>query len=346
MAVTDISIPLQYIKSGTLAQRPTSGQFNGQIYYATDTDASYQWTGSSWLSTSVDLTGLADQTAENALEILELQVASLITPDTQANLAEDYFSDVDGYKNSINTGSTTAYLSNNSYSNGITITNNTMGTLNNTNSYTATNGYKIKATANCLLSTITTSSTTTANRWLLLNSSKATIASGTITSHVGTINRNLVSGTTYYVVVDSSGSSYNGSYETTGTYPSAQTNITFIACVGNGTDSTGIRRAIDTITTIAVGTTGADKIIQTNTLTLPLTPSKFLIFPYRKYTTGTGSITADISFDGGSHYQTGVAINTITNITYAGTSLILKINLNAGASSGIASCAGYGVLFW
>lgn len=92
--------------------------------------------------------------------------------------------------------------------------------------------------------------------------------------------------------------------------------------------------------------TGEDEIIQTNSIPLSITPSNFQIYVHKQELTGTGSITADISFDNGANYQTGLPLDTSTAITDAGDDMILKINLNAGLSSGSALCKGYGVLFW
>jgi hypothetical protein len=63
-------------------------------------------------------------------------------------------------------------------------------------------------------------------------------------------------------------------------------------------------------------------------------------------TTGTGSVTYDISFDNGSNYQTGLESFQQYEIEDAGTQLLLKQNLNAGASEGTASAYNWGVLLW
>jgi hypothetical protein len=94
-----------------------------------------------------------------------------------------------------------------------------------------------------------------------------------------------------------------------------------------------------------VGGTGVNAIIQTNAQTIESGFTHFMIVSNEE-TTGTGSVTYDISFDNGSNYQTGLESFQQYEIEDTGTDLILKQNLNAGASNGAASAYNWGVLLW
>ena len=86
--------------------------------------------------------------------------------------------------------------------------------------------------------------------------------------------------------------------------------------------------------------------IQTLEKSLETTPTHFQVFAWKPAYTLTGNITIDVSFNGGTNYQTGIELDTPTEIINTGTEMILKINLNKGASDGEASLKGYGVMLW
>jgi hypothetical protein len=91
-------------------------------------------------------------------------------------------------------------------------------------------------------------------------------------------------------------------------------------------------------TTSGIGSASA-VIVETDAQSLGSTPTNFQVYGYKA--TGDTAPTIDISFDGGSNYQTGVALDTATEITDTGSSMILKINLSDNAA-----VKGYGVLIW
>ena len=41
---------VRYVRAGVAASRPTSGEKNGAIFFATDTDELYVWNGTVWVS--------------------------------------------------------------------------------------------------------------------------------------------------------------------------------------------------------------------------------------------------------------------------------------------------------
>lgn len=101
------------------------------------------------------------------------------------------------------------------------------------------------------------------------------------------------------------------------------------------------------VTTIYSATTeSANQMVKTSATTVSSGYNRFQCYTYKKTTTGSGSVTYDVSFDGGSNYQTGIAENTVTTITNPGTSLIVKQNLNGTTATSGAKTGGYAIMFW
>ncbi len=86
-------------------------------------------------------------------------------------------------------------------------------------------------------------------------------------------------------------------------------------------------------------------IVQTKTLTLDNTPNYFLITG-KEATAGTGSVTADLSFDGGANYQTAINLREVQKITNKGSSFIGKLNLNGVGAGNTASMENWGIKFF
>lgn len=118
----------QYILSGTLANRP-NGNFDGQIYYATDNQISYYWDGENWKSFSFDLIYLNSLVAKNSFNVLQLEAKNSLIGSQDTYMYLDTYSDSNGFLNTINTTNTTSIYnaltdSYQNYENGGTINNN------------------------------------------------------------------------------------------------------------------------------------------------------------------------------------------------------------------------------
>lgn len=290
---------------------------------------------------------LQNAISENSLSILEIQAADTITAETSIYLVRDILSDTTGYLNTIDLGTTTAFFNSNKYLNFETPADENMPETPNGNlSGTAKSGMKFTMTANKSLYSITKEAGCNATKGYLLNgTTKAVIATATFSGNVAIFSpsQSLVSGTSYYISVDSEGGNYTSRW-IANAYPDAATSLNWVGGMDEaGADSDS--RAYD-FTKLSYGSGATNKIIQTTSNTLSFTPTKFQIFAYKSSIAGTGTITADISFDNGAHYQTGIILDIQENIINSGTDLILKINLNAGALAGTAETQGYGVLFW
>lgn len=290
---------------------------------------------------------------ENALGILEIQAADTLTSGVAANMIRDIFSDATGYLNTINTSNTTAGFSTNKYQNTVT-SNVTEGhgvTFDSTISDVGSFGIKITPSVAISLVSVTKSATSTATRcriWADNSGAYGTLlGTATFSSNVATFSSpiSLTSGTKYIIEADNSGSSHTVHRKSAfSSYPITETDFAWNS--GSSDGSTITSNVYEVLSITYTKATIGNYTIVTNSQSLSFTPTHFQVFAYKKNTSGTGGITADVSFNGGTNYQTGIVLDTPTEITNQGTSLVLKINLNAGASSGAAECQGYGIMFW
>jgi len=306
------------------------------LWVKSSTNETFFSNGTSWTEIQTNTGILLTPIIENSLSILEIQAADTLTAGISANINNDVFSDSGGYLNRIDTGNTTAIFSTDKYSNYLTESHGQA--LSNDTGASGYQGFKIHTTAATSLVKITKSTYSNATTGYLLNSAKEIIDSQSFVGDVAIFSQALTDNTDYYVAVNGANFTKNTSI----TFPISGTKINWTGGLTDGSDSGTQGRSIVSINVDAP----TDKIIQTNEQTLASTPTYFQIFAYKDSTTGTGTITADISFDSGANYQTGIALDTITQITDTGTGMILKLNLNAGASNGTAECKGYGVLYW
>lgn len=87
----------------------------------------------------------------------------------------------------------------------------------------------------------------------------------------------------------------------------------------------------------------SNKIIQTNAQTIDADPIAHQIYCHNTLA-GSGSITYDISFDGGSTWVTDQAVNTKNISVHAGSSMIVKLNLNGTGAGNTAEAEDYAVM--
>jgi len=258
---------------------------------------------------------------DNELNILDLQQATAITPVTYSGSRTDVFSDADGFVDSVDTGNTTAKFDTDKYLNDPSFSDATL--------------YQSSGISHDDFSLVKT--------WTLPD---------VLIEQVRNYLDGDDPGETYYCKIifkytDTTTASVtksqflgSGDYKIY-TNPNPTKTIATIEAwlsADDSNDETYINES--SFTGIP-----SDFIIQSNVLTIGTGAQNFQVIAYRNATTGTGTITADISFDNGAHYIT-VELETNTEIINRGTQLIIKIKLNAGASEGEASCKGYGVSFW
>jgi len=330
--------------------------FNSNLFEVSPEDGQTAvYEGGRIVPTTVDVGGASLTAMESALNTLELQAASSITPGNYVGIKMDTFKDSDGYLNTISTGSTTASYSGvgtGSYLNGwsetpLTISMDSSYSYGNSNisgnftayhtGYITSIPFKLHTTTgapNTYRINIVQNGNTIATKTITLSTTTLTymtLTSSDYTSPInpGTFNVNVVleSGTATREYDDFSASGYSNALWNAN-------NVYYMMC---GTSAGATWQYTPIIT---------NRIICTNTITLPSSFSNFQIIAFRGITNGTSSITADVSFDNGLHWQTGMSLNEDHSITYPGTSLIVKINLNGIGAGNTSSCKGYGVQLW
>jgi len=130
--------------------------------------------------------------------------------------------------------------------------------------------------------------------------------------------------------------------------PKTFTNGTYVNTVEDTATRTDVYISIISITsgTFTGDITPANKIIQTNSFTIPSGITHHQLF-CNNTLAGTGSINYDFSADNGSTYDTGQALDTKN--TFAGTigtTAILKINLDGVGSGNTSEASNYALMIW
>jgi hypothetical protein len=302
---------------------------DGDVLYAADLNYA--------INTSISLAG------RNALNILDLTAQSSLTAGINGNFERDTYTDSDGYLGTIDTGSTTANFNNPAYSTTETITRAHGQSLGINQGRTDKQGiYITVGGSDLILHSITKNTNDDATKGYLTNSSDVVIASGNFVNNVCVFStpQTLSASTTYGIAVDNAGVDWTSRRtDAISPYPIASTGFNWVGQIN------GDNRFIYSVDSIQIVTGNSDGIVQTNAQTIESGFTHFMIVSNEE-TTGTGSVTYDISFDNGSNYQTGLESFQQYEIEDTGTDLILKQNLNAGASNGTASAYNWGVLLW
>jgi len=295
----------------------------GSIWYKTDTKEYFSCDGIAWTEMTQD--SLLDPMIENSLDILAIQAAETLTGGQSANMVRDIFTDSTGYLNTIDAGNTTATFNTNLYNNYEKAYSGTSAAENATMSVT----YVIEKTIN--ISAPYPFITTMGNQIKRTDDLGTAYCKMTLTYDDDTT-----------ADTDEQTAAINGYQSKTYTNPNLTKKVKKVEVKVKSSHAD--RNAYDKLTAIS-GTITSDYLVQTNMETLSSTPSKFQVYAYKPTLTGTGAIDCDVSFDNGAHYQ-AIGLDTSADITDTGTQLILKINLNEGASAGHSSAKGFGVLFW
>lgn len=341
MAITDISIPLKYVF--TQATEPND-KTEGKLWYNTSDNSLYTSDGTNYVKLGIDTT-FFNEIFNNSLDILDIQAQETLDGGQSAYMVRDLFTDADGYLDSIDTGNTTATFNSNLYTNPLSFTN--QENINGTSAKNTTNSFNINMTAKkeIVISKIYTGMNGTGTYHIKIVQNGNTLLDHTF---------NFISATEQFLELENyfNDSIKIGDFQIQINTTSASTYKT------NSMSNTSLNNVEFTNQTLpCINDTGGytlmqtkeankiDGIIQSNKQDLNIEPSNFQVYAHKQTISGTGNITASVSFDNGANYQT-VNLNTTTTITDKGDEMILKLNLNAGASNGLASCEGYGVMFW
>ena len=358
--VSSITPTYVYVQS-TQPSDTTAGKLWGNTSVSPTTlyiadGSTYNIVATSLTQVNADITALLKTASDNALNILFTEAKASLTAGTTANIKADTYTTSGGYLSTINAGATTANFNATNYDNNLK--SNETGTLlySATISATAKIGVQIKIGANnTTIFSISKDSHCTATTAYLYASAQsdggavgAFIASQAFSGNTATFAspQAVTANTWYWVLVDSAGGSYTISVnENPASFPYTSTNLNFTYGMDSAGTPANTWLNLQPSAGVVVTQRRQNSIIQTNAQTLSATPTYAMIVAHET-TAGTGSVTYDISTNGGTNYQTAqTSYNKIT-LTNAGTSLIIKQNLNAGASAGSASATDWGVMYW
>lgn len=254
----------------------------------------------------------------------------------------DIFTDANGYDGSVDTGNTTAVFNTDKYEaaatdvygpaladsgshNTTTIT----GTINAPGFFSGIKG-KIGSGSGPVTITIKKGAATIATKGGTWSS---TLSEVTLTS--GDYNETFEAGDTYSIVIytqydlhtyNSSQSKSGGAFDFTSQEVNSNAN------------------SADDMITYKTNA-AASFVVQTDMQTISANPAGHQVYCHNA-TTGSGSITYDISFDNGSTWVTGQSLNTKNTSVHNGSQMIVKLNLNTTSATDTATADDYAVMLY
>ncbi len=314
----------------------------GALWFNTSTNILKVLNSSSdWVNVAEEQDLILKLIGQNALNILDLTAQASLTAGINGNFERDIYIKTNGLLETIDLINTTAKNGGSKYFNFSSInysylTNQGSSGIPNVNYYNVIFNCKKDLSIN----TIVLNSETTATKLQVLECLGAEnyrVISNIYEINIKTfqnLNLSLKAGKKYCFKLFSDTGNIS--------LKNAQTPLNHIAINFEGSSQMGIIGIdFDYIDETSVPT---DKVVQTNPQTIDAGFTKFMIIANEE-TSGTGSVTYDITFDG-TNYQEDLESFIEYEINNPGTSMILKQNLNAGVSSGTASAYNWGVLLW
>lgn len=284
-----------------------------------------------------------------AINILINSAAISSTLNPYDEMVLDIFNSASGQDGTVDTGNTTAGYEFESYYNGSFGSNvgETTGEVitSNTVNFSTKGGLKITTKSNQVKIGIVTKETgDNSTHAYLLDSSKVVLKTVTFTGDNADLDVLLSANTTYYIASDLNGASNSRKNKSSGaTYPYSGTYLDIVGALYQGADNIG---RVVTFTTInAEIFSASNTIVQTNAQTITANPIAHQVYSHFNLA-GTASITYDISFDGGSTWVTGQALNTYNTSVHSGSSLKIKLNLNGTGSGNVVSASDYAVMLF
>lgn len=340
------SFPQAIIKQTTA---PTATA--GTLWWDTDDLLLYYYTGTNWvqISSSSDAAGYEQMVAQLALEILRLSAEGTLTAPDYDSMFIDYFSDADGQDGTIDTGNTTAVFITDTYYNYSNPARSPAVVVDDTSpAETLKQGIKLTTNQECIITSVEVFSGNDSTKIYLTDDAKTTIASADIVSGVATFTtpQTLTNATTYYILTDKEGAGYTRKADVSSlSYPYAFTEFNITHSTNGSGDFTTTYISIKTIN---VQVTPAAKVLQTNAQALSFNPAYILVHSKDKTTAGTGSFNFNVSFDGGSTWDSeNNDLDTKIPITDGSSkNMIIKINLFGDGLGNTSQLKDYEVILW
>jgi hypothetical protein len=254
----------------------------------------------------IELTVIGNQQLEQDINILINSAAIASTLNPYDDMYLDIFKDSNGYSNTVDLGNTTAYFSSNYYIN-LTPSQGSIN-LNYGNSGQDT-------------------STSFILRAILNINPDAKIYNVTWTPYKtgGEVQ-------SYAKYFYSDLTSYQGTTKT-GDTPTSETNpnplklVTYIEMWSRLSSSSGYNTGCNSCIAYNLTETYSDKLVQTIAQTITANPIAHMVYCH-KTISGAGSVTYNISFDGGSTWVTNQTLETYNTSVHVGSSMKIKLNLN------------------
>ncbi len=318
----------------------------GMLWYDTLSSALYASDGTNYnLISNVDLSTIEKMISENSLNILQNTAQAGLSANTTANFLADVYTSAGGYLSSVDTANTTALFDTNSYSNSI----NEIQTYTQTTILTEVEGsfstnFTMAKQNSYLSSFDCLEALTGGGNWTI------NIKNGTLTFASKTIDT--ING---WNTINFLASDYSALFQIG--------DILTLEVIAN----TGDPRFATQLSAIPAGIVQAgnyylpnyytgyninfktsyisDLIVKTLPQTISITPTVAMITA-NETIAGTGSVTYDLSTDGGLNFQTGLIEGDEITLTNVGSSLILKQNLNGVGAGNTATAKDWGVSIW
>jgi hypothetical protein len=343
--ISEISIPRRVIY---ISATTPSDLTQGRLWVRTTDNKVLVSNGSSYAEVATSTDDLELQ--QIIQSVSELRATSSNVVDSATDIIVDVFSSATGAKSTIDTGTTDATFTASSAQSVA------HGVADDTTGGSAVGGLVLYAQENAELISVTKYAGAGTNVPHVWNATGLGATKGSEISVGGAYSGNvstfptpvhLVRGNYYIVATEVA---ENLRYNNAGSvFPYGTSNLKITATWASGLVTTRAYNyasfSFSTADKMLYTNAGADKIVQTNVITIPAGATSAKV--YSKNTlTGTGTITFDLSTDNGSNYQTGQALNTKIALTNVGTQAILKLNLNAGASAGVVTVEDYGIMFY
>lgn len=349
MSFNLISYPLIVQKQAT-APTITSASL---LWRDTDDDVLYFSDGASWkaFSSASDSAGFESMIANITIEILRLSAEGSLTAPDYDNMFVDFMGLVAGQDGTIDTVNTDAiYSGSASDAHG--------DTLASSGGLTGKRGFKIHTNEALTLNSVTKHASTGPTKCLLTDASHTLIEEVDFVGDVATFaSRALTTGTDYYIKCHKVAASWTEYYQASASYPYNATNLNYTGGVNDDTPQTATASTIVSIDTSSSGDnnytndsggTGSNLVIQTNAQAVEFAPTYCFVHVKDKTLAGTGSITYDISFDGGSTWDsTGNALDAKIAVTDGSSkSMVIILNLNGVGAGNTALLKDYEVVLW
>ena len=342
MTIQTTVIPAKYVFVQSTTPTDTT---EGKLWYNTTNNTLYTSDGSSYSAMETDVTEIQKILQENAIQILINSAGATTTLNDWDDMYIDRFTDADGQLNTVDTGNTTATFITDRYKNaGSDVVDAHGFTIDDTNSTSAKMGERFTVVNSCTITKVVKTANATGMTKCYIYASHNPLADllgeATADGNDFVFNVDVSATDVIYIVFDDAGASDVYSKQIGASYPYNMTNLNMTSTCDNTTTATDRVRTLESVTS----NIPANKLLQTDMATITANPTGHQLF-CKNTLGGAGAITYDVSFDNGSTWVTGQALNTKNTDVHAGTQMIIKVNLT-GAGANTVEVNNYAIMLF